>query len=113
MKRNMELIRLLLLDVEGEEEVDLSEHDEEQLVFHRELIIEAGLAEGYIMRTFGGNTVEIERLTWNGHDFLDAARDSSRWRKAVKATGPATLEVIKSVLSSLAISAAKDQLGLP
>jgi hypothetical protein len=46
------------------------------------------------------------RLTWEGHEFLDAARKDSLWQKAkalvLEKTGGASLELIKDVLMKLA-----------
>jgi len=45
-------------------------------------------------------------LTWDGHEFLDAARNPSLWERAkctaLKQTGGLSLEVLKSVLIDLA-----------
>ena len=43
----------------------------------------------------------VTRLTWQGHDFLDAVRNESVWNstkaKVGKAVGSASLEVIRAV----------------
>ncbi|NBK26280.1 MAG: DUF2513 domain-containing protein, partial [Spirochaetia bacterium] len=46
MRRDMDLIRLILLDVEGEEKPDLSGYTQEQITYHKYLLIDADLAEG-------------------------------------------------------------------
>ena len=51
MKRDMELIRLSLLEVEREEPApDLSGYTKDQKVYHMALYIEAGLVDGDIKR---------------------------------------------------------------
>jgi hypothetical protein len=55
----------------------------------------------------------IYRLTWEGHEFLDAARDDTRWKRAWtivrEKAGSVTVDVLKQVLTSLM----KDALALP
>ena len=45
------------------------------------------------------------RLTWEGHDFLDAARDEDRWNKAKKIItemgGNVPFDVLNTILLSL------------
>ena len=82
MRRDMDLIRLLLLEAEGEEEVDLSSYTSHQVLYHTYLLIQSGLAEGNalpdeneILDAF------ILPLTWAGHDFLDTARNQMVWKR--------------------------------
>ncbi len=55
----------------------------------------------------------ITSLTWEGHEFTEAARDERRWKKAVgivaEKGGNITLDVMKQLLMSLM----KGTLGLP
>jgi hypothetical protein len=49
------------------------------------------------------------RLTWEGHDFLDAARDDDRWNKAKKIItdnmgGNVPFDVLNTILLSLMMS---------
>ncbi|MCP4354891.1 MAG: DUF2513 domain-containing protein [Proteobacteria bacterium] len=93
MKRDFDLIRLLLLDLEGEERVSFSEYTEDQINYHKALLLKSGLAEGpdSLYSSRGGKNsdeipdcVYIKRLTWNGHEFLDQARNNTVWNKAKK-----------------------------
>ncbi len=49
-----------------------------------DLVIEANLAEGEVLRGERNQAIagELNGLTWLGHDFLDAARDETIWKKA-------------------------------
>lgn len=103
MKRDMDLIRLLLIEVEGEAKPDLSGYTELQLLYHRALLHESGLAVGWVAKAHDGylelggiSGCELYRLTWAGHEFLDAVRDDTIWNKA------------KAVLKSSAASATAD-----
>lgn len=116
MKRDMNLIRLLLLETEGEEpKPDLSSFSEDRRVYHSALLIEAGLVHGDILSDGEGQPVGTVtlRLTWAGHEFLDAARNETIWRKArehIKKSGvDVTISLLKDVLNQLL----KQSLGLP
>ena len=110
MKRDFELIRKLLLDIEGED-VDLSAFSNEQMLYHKALLIESKLAEGpkpkYSSRKFSEipEQVIIQKLTWAGHDFIDAIREEDRWKKVktwIKDTGKIlTIETVKEAIKAL------------
>jgi len=50
--------------------------------------------------------------TWEGHEFIDAARDDSRWKKATEKVGSAAGSVPLKVLTDVLVSLAKSQLGM-
>ncbi len=116
MKRDMNLIRWLLLETEGEDpKPDLSAYTEAQRVYHSALLIEAGLVHGEVILDGDGQpagTVTL-RLTWAGHEFLDAARNDTIWHKAgerIKTSGvDVTLSLLKEILNQLL----KQSLNLP
>jgi hypothetical protein len=71
------------------------------------LLVEADLVEGVSASSFAQADQWLElRLTWAGHDFLDAARDDALWRQATEKVtaqvGSVAFEVLKAVLSDLA-----------
>ena len=116
MKRDMNLIRLLLLETEGEgSKPDVSPYSEDQIVYHSALLIEAGLVHGEIILDGSGQPAgtNILRLTWAGHEFLDAARNDTIWHKAsdrIKKSGvDVTISLMKEILNQLL----KQSLGLP
>lgn len=110
MKRDFELVRKLLLDIEGEE-VDMRSYTDDEILYHKALLLEGGLAEGpkphYSSREFSEipDKVIIRKLTWEGHDFIDAIRDEGRWQKAkdwIREAGKIlTLETLKEAVSKL------------
>jgi hypothetical protein len=119
MKRDMDTARHLMMWVESDQchEIPstISRHD---LAYHAQLLIDAGLAEGTVhLKSSRGRRVPddfyIERLTWAGHDFLDAARNETHWKKAkdkIIETGSSwTFETLKALLSHYA----KAALGTP
>lgn len=87
MKRDFDLIRILLLEREGDTLVDLSPYNQDQINYHKALIIEAGLAEGPVHYPSSHVTdipdaVDLLKLTWEGHEFLDKARSDTTWNRA-------------------------------
>ncbi len=87
MKRDFDLIRQLLLEVEGDTSVDPSGYTEDQVKYHKGLLVEAGLVEGMVKDSSRSYTeipdlVVIKKLTWDGHEFLDQARQLTVWNRA-------------------------------
>lgn len=112
MRRDMDLVRLILFDVEGEEKPDLSNFSKEQLNYHKVLLIDAGLVEGKVGYGTKISVVKIIRLTWQGHEFLSAARNNSVWNKAKEMIAKANVSSTIPILTDLLTTIAKQQLGL-
>lgn len=116
MKRDMDICREILLQIE-EKPADyhppimlkLPEQSKEVVSEHVRLLAEACLIEAVSGSFKGGSDWQPTRLTWDGHDFIDAARDDGLWRKAKEATlkraGGLAFDVLKSVLVELAKNA--------
>lgn len=124
MKRDMDLIRAILLKAEEHEhgivpkQFAIDGYSQEQVLFHCWLLCQTGLAEGSDISHFGSKSPAaiLRRLTWQGYEFLDASRNQDNWNRATaagKRLGGMGLEVLKSVLTAMATAAAKQQLGLP
>ena len=114
MKRDMDLVRLVLLNAEGEEPVDLSDFDQITVGYHCHLVMQAGLAEGVDMSV---NEIQepqarLLTLTWNGHDFLDAVRNETIWKRLKGTVKDKGGSLPFSVIQSLAIEIAKNVAGL-
>ena len=92
MKRDMDLIRLILLKQEDVEDVSFSDFTQDQINYHIALLIEANFLEGTVhySNRGGKNSDEIpdrifvKRIRWDGHEFLDQARNNTTWEKAKK-----------------------------
>ncbi len=111
----MNLIRLQLLEVEGEDpKPNLKQYTEEQQVYHMTLCIEAGLVDGVIVNNSDGYPAATSaiRLTWTGHEFLDAARNETVWNKAKERIKKSGVEVTVSILQDLLKELLKQSLGL-
>ena len=112
MKRDMDLCREILLCVEakgsvGPEEVKIDGYTTDQIGHHAKLLAEAGLLEGKCSTGVGQKVHRFKprHLTWKGHEFLDAARDVSRWKEAksiVRArVGQLSFDAVKTALTQL------------
>jgi hypothetical protein len=111
MKRDFDLVRAILIQLENEEEVSLSEYSEEQIKYHQALVVEAKLADGnaHYASTHHSEIpagVILKRLTWEGHDFLDNARNKTIWNSAkqiIKDKGATlTVEALKIAMTQAA-----------
>ena len=76
--------------------------------YHAWLLVNAGLAVGKELP--GAPTkAHLDALTWEGHEFLNAARSDSNWNKATemvtKEAGGLPFGVLKAVLTQLIVSA--------
>lgn len=115
MRRDPDLCRALLLALEDDPKLSGSKNytvegfSEEEISYHVKLLHEAGFIEARDASTMNSFKWYPLRLTWQGHEFLDAARDDTRWEKAkdiVKdKTGALSFEVIKEVLLKLVAAA--------
>lgn len=109
----MDLIRELMLDLEGEVTKDLSNYDKPTILYHKALIKEAGFAKGAILE--GDDQIKavyLLRLTWEGHEFLDAARDETGWRHVTQVIGQTVGTVSLSLLQALLNQWAAGKIGL-
>lgn len=125
MRRDFELIRELLRQIEEKsdlghrkaEDFDIPGFERSQISYHIRLLYEAGFVSGEAIRSKSSPERLIDfwvfDLTWQGHEFLAAARNDTVWRKAFKKFGGQLSGVPFSVLSALLLHEAKKQLGLP
>lgn len=105
MKRDMDLIREILFECEKQDgtgrmiQVKIEGHSDEEINYHLVLLTDAGFIEASVLDTQIGPIVQPLRLTWSGHEFLNAARSSKMWEGAkefaLKTTGTVTLEGLK------------------
>jgi hypothetical protein len=118
MKRNFDLIRELLLRIEASEypleEIEIEGFSKIEILYNLNLLLEAGLIKGMVHASYDHSLqiVRPDRLTWEGHDFLDAARNKNIWAKAKQRLneklGSVPFDVLKGLLVQLAKSAVMD-----
>lgn len=112
MRRDWDLVRRILLETEEKGEaglgwttLDLVEWTPRVVSYHVRLLDEAGLIEAQDLTTSGSFEWQPKRLTWDGHEFLEAARENSRWERAktlaMEKAGVLSFVVLKVALSRL------------
>ena len=113
MQRDMDLIRAMLQAIESDQsgfapkKIEVHGYDQEQIGYHATLLGEAGLAVVHDVTSAGSKSPEamIMRLTWAGHEFLDASRENHIWGQAkeliAKTVGGASIQIWVAVLTSL------------
>ena len=90
MKRDLDLSRSILLFIEEHcppggglnKRLEFDGYDRAIVLAHVELLIEAGLVDGRMMKHVSGPIeVMIIKLTNNGHDAIKAIQDDTLWNK--------------------------------
>ncbi len=120
MKRDIDLVRELLFKIQALPAGELwrspkvEGYERSDVYHHLELMEEAGLIKANFMKSeqVGIAAAVVERLTWQGQEFADAAQNQTVWQKAkdkiVEFGGSLPLIVLQSLLIDLA----KKQIGL-
>lgn len=120
MKRDMDLVRQLLLRIEEEgtpavpNVPALDGYSEEVVIHHVKLLAQAGLVTAIDASSFDGpDYLQIE-MTWQGHDFLASVRDPDIWRRTKEGAGKVgswSIGTIAEVAKAVALAKMKE-LGL-
>lgn len=115
MRRDLDLIRELLLKFEqlplngglNSREIELPPWVTDVIVYHCGLLNQAGLIEARDAGTLAYANYIVIGLRWEGHDYLDAVRSETIWRKVndrLREEGiSATLETAKALATALAM----------
>jgi len=109
MKRDMDLVRTILLQVEekagdprGWVELAIPGHPETEVSYHVMLLKEAGLLEAQNLSSSHGYEWKPKRLTWAGHEFVDAAKNDTIWNRTKETVrekgGSITFDLLKNLL---------------
>ena len=117
MKRDMDLVRKLLIRIEevyepGQKRISASElvidgYDAQTVVEHLMLMRDAGLLQDVVAKTYvtGSTIVSVGNLTNKGYDTLEDFRNDTVWNKTkdvVKEKGlPMVIDVFKEVASTI------------
>jgi hypothetical protein len=122
MKRDMDLIRTILLQIEARKDlalkaVEIEGVDPVVLGRHVEWLYNEKLIDGPSPRQSGRGGqphIVIKDLSWSGHDFLDAIRNDGIWHQIKQTLDVSTMpaEVIKSVGIGLLTAWARQQVGI-
>jgi hypothetical protein len=121
MKRDMDLIRRILLDIEAQEdpeediELDSGGKSEQVIQYHLHLLYDGGFINAHEISpmTAAANWYQPLGLTWKGHEFLDDIRNDTVWNKTKEKVGAQVGTVSLAVLQEVAKATVKSLLGLP
>ena len=111
MKRDMELVRKILLAVEDHDSayaLRIEGATKQEIDYHAHLMSQANLLTVIddSDHSSTGQQVWITSMTWEGHEFLDAARNDTVWNRTkeiVSKAGGATFSVWRKVLRQQAL----------
>lgn len=123
----MDLIRALLLKLESlslspgtiiylepnDQEIAIDGYSADQIEYHLDLLRERNLIECPGAQPMIG--IGYRRLTWEGHDFLDAVRDPEIWRKTKKGaevTGSFTFDLVKDLAKGFIKTKIEEHTGI-
>jgi len=111
MKRDMDLVRDLVLYIEADEtwpksiqNIEIEGYGNDGIQYHLFLMQEAGLIQGCDVSTRGHHNMAVLRLTWEGHEFATNARNPSNWDKLKRALGDLgdiSFDIAKTCLASI------------
>lgn len=113
MKRDFDLIKSILFTIESYEgssmmngdNIKIEGYTQKEINYHLNLLNEKNFIEAQNWKDTTGDNWHISRLTWDGHEFLDAAKNESVWNKAkqiiAEKGGNISIEVLKSLLQQL------------
>ncbi len=127
MKRDMDLIRELLLKLESlpmergdvfiisadDELLQIPGYNGDQVDYHLSLIEEAGLIDSAGAGSMTG--YGFRRLSWSGHDFLDSIRSPEVWAKTkagALAAGGFTVELLADLAKGFIKKQIEDRTGV-
>lgn len=116
MKRDMDIIRKVLLHIEENYEdtalynIEIDNLDMKTIAYHCKILHDAGYISDYKGQFYDDEIGEfgVGSLTWEGHEFLDKIRDEKIWKKTkstIREKGlPMAIDVVKDVASAIIIS---------
>jgi hypothetical protein len=106
LQRDMDLVRLLLMHHAG---YDIGEQTKDytpkQVALHGAILHDAGYVQAEVVDGGDGfpEYTRIFRLTWQGYEFLELAKDSKLWRaskEAVKKAGSWSFSILAELLKA-------------
>lgn len=116
MKRDMELVRKILFEIEEKHEdtaiydLKIDGYTDKEVAYHAKILYEAGFISDYDARFASGELYffGVGSVTWDGCEFLDKIREDTVWNKTkavvIEKGLPMILDVIKDVSSAVIAS---------
>lgn len=121
MKLDKEIVREILLAVEANDDAQswmtlkIEGRSDKELSYHVMLLDEAGLLSGISLGGIGHFEWQPKRLTYRGHEFLDAVRDGEVWRRTkegAETVGGAGLGMLVELGKAYGKQIFKERLGI-
>jgi Hypothetical protein (DUF2513) len=126
MKRDMDLIRELLLKFESwpmergdvvhvtPEDTEFSAlgHSAQEIEYHVNLLLEAGMIDSPTQSNVG---IYFRGISWQGHDFLDSVRDPKIWertKRGAEAAGGFTIDLLKDLATGFVRKQIEERTGV-
>ena len=117
MKRNMELVRQILTQIEersrgiGQVAIDIPGYTPQEVYYHIKLLHDAGLVEAWDCSA-GSLCWAVKDLTFKGHEFLNPIKNEKVWAGVMQTVKEKAIDLPFAVLTTLATKLAADYLGL-
>lgn len=120
MKRDLKLVRLILLAMEhhahgfAPPDLTVAGYDPDTIGHHVWLMQQGGLVTAVSVVAQGDEspTAIPGSITWKGHDFVASVRNDTVWRKVLAVMKDKGLTLPFSVVQELALKFAKELAGL-
>ncbi len=115
MKRDMDLLRNILFDIEEHQycneplNIEIEDVSKDEIMYHVMLLEDAGLIRALNASSLNDFEWIPMNLTWKGHDFVEAARNDDRWNRAKKIISEKGGGLVFNVLNNLLIKLLNDQ----
>jgi hypothetical protein len=118
MKRDMDLAKLILEQVEekskgiGTVVLNIPDYSPDEVSYHVKILCDGGFLEATNASTMHGLDWVPKSLTWPGHEFLDAIRNDSVWKKVKEKVKEYGGKLSFAIIKNLAIKFAAEGVGL-
>ena len=119
MKRDLDLVRQILLQIEAlpagpPAQYRMSEIEDPVLLAHFELVLGSGLVNGRISRSQSvrGDVISISGLTWEGHEWIEMMRSQSVWNETKSHLLDNGGALVHGLMKAVAERILRAQLGL-
>jgi len=123
MKRDLDLVIKLLQyfenrdSISADQEVEIEGYEKHVVDYHLRRMYEGGLldAEAICSSTTATRVIDVIPfgLSWEGHEFLDAAKNDAVVEKAKRKVGDKLTSLPFSILKELLWSILRSELGIP
>jgi hypothetical protein len=118
MKRDMDLCRQILLRVEAMPAngpggvIDVPGYASEDINYQVKLMAQHNLLEAVDLSGNGPLEWHVVSMTWDGHDFLDATRNDTIWKKVKTEMKDRGVALTFELTKALAVKYLTAQIGL-